>query len=85
VKKQIKDTFKTHPAYGHRRLAIELKMNKKKIRRVMKKFDLKPPRLWYQKKYLTKQDGKHQDQFENLLKDIKGPLINDRVKYKNSH
>lgn len=77
VKKQIKDTFKTHPAYGHRRLAIELKMNKKKIRRVMKKFGLKPPRLWYQKKYLTKQNKKYQDQFENLIKDLKKPLIND--------
>jgi len=30
VKKQIEDTFKDHPAYGHRRLAIHLKMNKKK-------------------------------------------------------
>jgi putative transposase len=77
VKKQIKDAFKTHPAYGHRRLAIELGMNKKKIRRVMKKFGLKPPRLWYQKKYLTKQNKKYQDQFKNLAEDIKSPLIND--------
>jgi len=37
VKKQIEDVFKIHPAYGHRRLAIELEMNKKKIRRIMKK------------------------------------------------
>jgi len=77
VKKQIKDTFKTHPAYGHRRLAIELGMNKKKVRRVMKKFGLKPPRLWYQKKHLTKQNRQYQNQFENLIKDMKSPLIND--------
>lgn len=77
VKKQIEDVFKIHPAYGHRRLAIELKMNKKRIRRIMRKFDLKPPRLWYQKKYLTRQNKEYQDQFENLVKDIKNPLIND--------
>lgn len=77
IKDLIKDTFKIHPAYGHRRLALELKMNKKKIRRIMRKFDLKPPRLWYQKKYLTQPDDKYQDQFENLIKDVKNPMIND--------
>lgn len=77
VKKQIEDTFETHPAYGHRRLAIELKMNRKKISRIMRKFNLKPPRLWYQKKYLTSPSDRYQDQFENLIKDIKDPLIND--------
>jgi len=45
VKDQIENVFKTHPAYGHRRLALELKMNKKKIRRIMKKYHLKPPRF----------------------------------------
>ena len=30
VKKQIEDTFANHPAYGHRRLAIELAMNRRK-------------------------------------------------------
>lgn len=77
VKKQIEDTFTNHPAYGHRRLALELRMNKKKIRRIMKKYGLRPPRLWYQKKYLTKQGETYQDQFENLIKDIKKPGINE--------
>ena len=31
VKDKIEKTFVPHPAYGHRRLALELKMNKKKI------------------------------------------------------
>jgi len=53
VKSDIEETFKTHPAYGHRRLALELKMNHKKILRVMHKFNLKPPRLWYQRKFIT--------------------------------
>jgi len=30
IKDKIEETFKVHPAYGHRRLALELKMNKKK-------------------------------------------------------
>jgi len=76
VKKQIEDTFIPHPAYGHRRLALELKMNKKKVRRIMRKYGLTPPRLWYQKKYLTRQNKKYQDQFENLIRNIKDPGIN---------
>ena len=73
VKKQIEDVFKVHPAYGHRRLAIELEMNKKKTRRIMKKYNLKPPRLWYQKKYLTKPNFKYQNEFNNLIKEIRFP------------
>lgn len=69
VKNKIENNFKTNPAYGHRRLALDLKMNKKKILRVMHEFNLKPPRLWYQKKYLTQTDTNYQDQYTNLLKD----------------
>ena len=69
VKDKIEDTFKTNPAYGHRRLALELKMNKKRILRVMHEFNLKAPRLWYQRKYITQSDIKYQDQYTNLLKD----------------
>lgn len=76
VKKQIEDTFISHPAYGHRRLALELKMNKKKISRIMKKFGLTPPRLWYQKKYLTVQSRQYTNEFSNLVKDIVDPEIN---------
>ena len=71
VKKDIEKAFETHPAYGHRRLAIELKMNKKRILRIMHKFNLKPPRLWYQKKFITKSDPGYKTQYTNLLKDIK--------------
>lgn len=76
VKKQIEDTFINHPAYGHRRLALELFMNKKKIRRIMRKYGLTPPRLWYQKKYLTVQNKQYADEFNNLLKDIHSPRVN---------
>lgn len=70
VKNEIEKTFMTHPAYGHRRLAIELKMNHKKILRIMHKFNLKSPRLWYQKKFITKSNPDYQNQYINLLKDI---------------
>lgn len=70
VKDKIEENFKTNPAYGHRRLAIDLKMNKKKVLRVMHEFNLKPPRLWYQKKYITQSDAIYQDQYTNLLQDV---------------
>lgn len=69
VKSDIEDTFITHPSYGHRRLAIELKMNKKKILRIMHKYGLKAPRLWYQKKFTTQSDPAYFVQYRNLLKD----------------
>lgn len=70
AKDKIEDAFKTNPAYGHRRLAIELKMNKKKILRVMHEFNLKPPRLWYQKTFITRTEPQFQDRYTNILKDI---------------
>jgi transposase InsO family protein len=44
LKAQIEETWKTHPAYGHLRLAWHLKINHKRISRVMRKFGIKPPR-----------------------------------------
>lgn len=44
VKVDIEKVWDTHPSYGHKRLATELKLNKKHILRVMKKFNLKPYR-----------------------------------------
>lgn len=42
LKYQIQEVLKEHPAYGHRRIAIELGINKKRVLRVMKKFNLFP-------------------------------------------
>lgn len=42
TKMEIETVLSAHPAYGHKRVALELKINKKKALRVMKKFDLKP-------------------------------------------
>lgn len=77
IKEEINEVFETHPAYGHRRLAIELKRNKKRINRIMRKYGLKPPRLWYQKKFLTEANNEYENKFNNLIKDTKDPNIND--------
>ena len=45
VKRQIEAVLSDHPAYGHKRIALELKLNKKRILRVMKKFGIKPYRI----------------------------------------
>ncbi len=44
IKKQIEKVWETFPSYGHKRLAIELKLNKKRILRVMKIYGIKPYR-----------------------------------------
>ena len=44
IKRQIESVWVNHPAYGHKRLAPELKLNKKRILRVMKRFKMKPYR-----------------------------------------
>lgn len=40
LKAEIEQVMSVHKAYGHKRIAIELKVNKKRIRRVMKLFNL---------------------------------------------
>lgn len=42
LQKKIETVLSKHPSYGHRRISIELRINKKKIIRVMKKFGIKP-------------------------------------------
>lgn len=44
VKCQIEEALRENPSYGHKRLAPHLRMNKKKVLRVMKKYGLKPYR-----------------------------------------
>lgn len=44
IRHQIESVLTEHPEYGHKRIAVELKLNKKRILRVMKKFEIKPRR-----------------------------------------
>lgn len=44
LKARIEAVLRKHPAYGSRRLAIALSVNRKKIQRVMRRFGIKPYR-----------------------------------------
>ena len=54
IKDEIAKVLNSHPAYGHKRIALELKLNRKRIRRVMKKFHLMPKKR--RKKKFVKPD-----------------------------
>lgn len=42
TKQQIEQVLRSHPSYGHKRIALHLGCNKKKILRVMKIYGIKP-------------------------------------------
>ncbi|CAN5139545.1 hypothetical protein BH11PAT1_BH11PAT1_0780 [soil metagenome] len=44
MRQQITVVLGLNPSYGHKRIALEFNLNKKRIRRVMKKFGIKPYR-----------------------------------------
>lgn len=68
LKSQIESVLVDYPSYGHKRIAIELKLNKKRILRVMKKFGLKPFRR-RPKRPIKKDDlGKSPTKYLNLIK-----------------
>jgi transposase InsO family protein len=65
VKQQIELTLREFPSYGHKRLAMHLKLNKKRVLRVMKLFGIKPYRRRGAK--WKKVNKEYQTQFPNLL------------------
>jgi len=65
VKEKIEEVWNDHPSYGHKRLAIELKINRKRILRVMKKFNLKPYRR--HRKSFKRSNTSIYDKYQNLL------------------
>jgi hypothetical protein len=44
LRQKIEAVLDSNPSYGHKRIALKLKMNRKPIRRVMKKYGIKPRR-----------------------------------------
>jgi len=70
VKLQVESVLAEHPAYGHKRIAIELKLNKKRIRRVMKKFNIKPYRRRSNKLIKPDDRNKSPTKYENLIKSM---------------
>jgi len=70
TKELILQVMAKHKSYGHKRIALELQMNKKKILRVMKKFNLKPYRRRI-KRFIKPDDiNKLPTVYENLIKEI---------------
>lgn len=67
IKFQIESVLADNPAYGHKRIARELKLNKKRILRVMKKFGIKPYRRIAKTPFKKADTNKPPTSFPNLL------------------
>jgi putative transposase len=57
TKQFIETTLRDHPSYGHKRLAIHLGINKKRVLRVMKLYGIKPYRRITPKVYRKPKDS----------------------------
>lgn len=57
TKQLIEETLRDHPGYGHKRLARHLKINKKRVLRVMHIFGIKPYRRNVKKLYQKPKDS----------------------------
>lgn len=70
IKSQIEAVLTDNPAYGHKRIALALKLNKKRILRVMHKFNIKPYRR--RRKRLRKKNDlkKPATKYLNLIENI---------------
>lgn len=68
TKLQIEHVMKANPAYGHKRIATDLKVNHKKILRVMKLYGLKPRRRRIRPPPKTDDLGKAPTGYPNLIK-----------------
>lgn len=65
LKCRIEEVLREFPSYGHKRLAIHLKINKKKVLRVMKIFGIKPRRRRCKKFKYSKKN--RDNEYPNLL------------------
>lgn len=69
IKEQILTVLTEHASYGHRRIALELGFGKKKIRRIMKEYGIKP----YKRKarWRKRRDERREPQpYPNLIKGL---------------
>jgi transposase InsO family protein len=67
---KIKEIMSENPSYGHKRIAIALKLNKKRILRIMKKHNLKPARRRPQRPRKPGDENKPSASYPNLVKDF---------------
>lgn len=67
LKEQILAVLQFHPSYGHRRIALELGLGKKKIRRVMRQYGIKPNKR--KARWRKRRDERRDPQpYPNLIK-----------------
>jgi putative transposase len=67
LKQQILAVLELNPSYGHRRIALELKLGKKRIRKMMKQAGIKPYKR--QGRWRKRRDEKRAPQpYPNLIK-----------------
>jgi transposase InsO family protein len=71
LKEKIEKVWNDFPSYGHKRLALELKLNKKRVLRVMKKFSIRPYRR--HRKPFKRSIVSIYDKYPNLL--VTTPLV----------
>ena len=62
--------MKANPGYGHKRIAMELKLNRKRILRIMKKFHLMPKRRRRQGFIKPDDLGKPEAKYINLIENF---------------
>lgn len=70
IKERINKVLARHKSYGHKRIALELKLNKKRILRVMKKYNIKPYRRICRKPVKKDDLNKPAVNYPNLIKNI---------------
>ena len=81
LKRHIESVMVDHKDYGHKRIALHLKMGHNRIRRVMKKYGLKPYRRRAQRFIKKKDRGKPDAGIPNLVQ----PLLEKNVIIKPNH
>lgn len=75
LKRQIEAVMVDHKDYGHKRIALDLKMGHNRIRRVMKKYNLKPYRRRHKGWFKKKDIGKPPTGIPNLVQ----PLLEQKL------
>lgn len=68
IKLQIESVLTHHGEYGHKRIALDLKLNKKRILRVMKKYNLHPFKAPVKRPVKPEDTGKEPTTIPNHLK-----------------
>ena len=71
IKPLIEEILKDNPSYGHKRIALKLNLNKKRILRIMHKYDIKPYRRRRFKLIKLDDYGKEPAIYKNEIKDLK--------------